>query len=614
MFERTVTPEELARLKAQREEADRLYNEALTALDVAQLRLPDLPHPPPSLDEHQITPLNQSWQILNANGNGPQPPTAAAGGWKGRLAGFVWRTVSPYFERQQTFNARLVDHLNRNVAVERATREAIAATITTLGDQLNALARFQSHLIVFLQQITPFVDTKDYEAVGLNKRITEDAREIVDILDHRTVGLGGAISGVSDELLKRWESMVAREHRYDAKTAALTAAHEELRSTIAILQQSSLTLKREFERLRALPNATATSTTATSGQAASSQAARQASKPPTIAASADASASPAASQAAADNASSQANAGEASKPPALAASADASASPAASQAAADNASSQADAGEAATAPREIAGGPSGSPATIAASDGATAPYAASYAAASSSAHIASSIDSYKYVGFEDRYRGSQEDIRARLTAYLPFFEGASDVLDIGCGRGEFLDLLRERGITARGLDVNHEMVEVCKARGLDVSEGDALSFLNSLPDASLGGLLAAQVVEHLEPGYLMQLLDVAYHKLRPGSRIILETINPACWFAFFSSYIRDITHVRPLHPDTLSYLITASGFQRVTVRYEAPYPEHEKLQPIAGEGPQTEVFNANVEKLNALMFTYLDYAAIGERH
>ncbi len=517
MFERTVTPEDLARLKAQREEADRLYNEALTALDVAQLRLPDLPHPPPSLDEHQITPLNQSWQILNANGNGsdtgganqPQPPTAAAGGWKGRLAGFIWRTVFPYFERQQTFNARLVDHLNRNVAVERATREAIAATITTLGDQLNALARFQSHLIVFLQQITPFVDTKDYEAVGLNKRITEDAREIVDILDHRTVGLGGAISGVSDELLKRWESMVSREHRYEAKTTALTAAHEELRSTIAILQQSSLTLKREFERLRALPNAATTSTTATSGQATSSQA---------------------------------------------------------------------------------------------------------DAARVSSAHIASSIDSYKYVGFEDRYRGSQEEIRARLAAYLPFFEGASDVLDIGCGRGEFLDLLRERGITARGLDVNHEMVEVCKARGLDVSEGDALSFLNSLPDASLGGLLAAQVVEHLEPGYLMQMLDVAYHKLRPGSRIILETINPACWFAFFSSYIRDITHVRPLHPDTLSYLITASGFQRVTVRYEAPYPEHEKLQPIAGDGPQTEVFNANVEKLNALMFTYLDYAAIGERH
>ena len=81
---------------------------------------------------------------------------------------------------------------------------------------------------------------------------------------------------------------------------------------------------------------------------------------------------------------------------------------------------------------------------------------------------------------------------------------------------------------------------------------------------SLGGLFAAQVVEHLEPDYLMRFLDAAYHKLRPGSKIVLETINPACWFAFFSSYIRDITHVRPLHPDTLQYFLRASGFQKVT--------------------------------------------------
>jgi O-antigen chain-terminating methyltransferase len=217
------------------------------------------------------------------------------------------------------------------------------------------------------------------------------------------------------------------------------------------------------------------------------------------------------------------------------------------------------------------------------------------------------------VGFEDQFRGSAEDIRARMSDYVPLFAGTSDVLDIGCGRGEFLDLLREKGITARGLDINHEMVEVCRTRGLDVAEGDAVSYLLSLPDASLGGLISAQVVEHLEPDYMIRLLDVAYHKLRPGSRIILETINPACWFAFFQSYIRDVTHVQPVHPETLSYFLTASGFQRVTVQYRAPYPEHEKLQPIHGHDAASETFNANVEKLNRLMFTYLDYAAIGER-
>ena len=187
------------------------------------------------------------------------------------------------------------------------------------------------------------------------------------------------------------------------------------------------------------------------------------------------------------------------------------------------------------------------------------------------------------------------------------------MLDVGCGRGEFLDLLAARGISCRGLDLNHEMVEVCRARGLRVDEGDALGFLRALPDGIVGGLLAAQVVEHLQPDYLLALIDVAYHKLRPGSKFILETINPACWFAFFASYIRDITHVRPLHPDTLSYFVQASGFQRVAVRYRAPYPEHEKLQRAPAADPVGQTVNANVERLNGLLFTYMDYAVVGQR-
>jgi len=229
------------------------------------------------------------------------------------------------------------------------------------------------------------------------------------------------------------------------------------------------------------------------------------------------------------------------------------------------------------------------------------------------------LDSHKYVGFEDQFRGSAEDIRRRVEEYLPIFEQTSDVLDVGCGRGEFLDLLRAHGIHARGVDVNPAMVEVCRGKGLDAEAGDALTYLRGLPDASLGGLFAAQVVEHLEPRYLARVLDAAFEKLRPGAPIVLETINPACWFAFFESYIRDLTHVRPVHPDTLKYLLVATGFQQVEIRYRAPYPEGEKLQKVAAGAPQAaladlvETLNANVEKINRLLFTYLDYAAIGRR-
>jgi hypothetical protein len=160
-------------------------------------------------------------------------------------------------------------------------------------------------------------------------------------------------------------------------------------------------------------------------------------------------------------------------------------------------------------------------------------------------------------------------------------------------------------------------VDVCRSEGLDATTADALVYVRGLPDGSLGGLFAAQVVEHLDPRYLMQLLDVAFDKLRPGAPIVLETINPACWFAFFESYIRDITHVRPVHPDTLKYLLIASGFQQVDVRYRAPYPEIDKLQPVPADASAAiglvETLNENVEKINRLLFTYLDYAAIGRR-
>ena len=231
------------------------------------------------------------------------------------------------------------------------------------------------------------------------------------------------------------------------------------------------------------------------------------------------------------------------------------------------------------------------------------------------------LNAFKYLAFEDQFRGSVDDIGGRLKDYVALFQGQTDVLDIGCGRGEFLELLAAAGVRARGLDINLAMVEASRARGLDVSQGDALSYISSLPDASLGGLFAAQVAEHLPPDYLSTLLETAAHKIRAGGVIVLETINPACWVAFFDSYIRDLTHVRPLHPDTLQYLVRVSGFPQVSVAFTSPVAAADRLQrirPVPADAPPAiieivDVINDNLDKLNARMFTHRDYAVIGRK-
>ena len=226
-------------------------------------------------------------------------------------------------------------------------------------------------------------------------------------------------------------------------------------------------------------------------------------------------------------------------------------------------------------------------------------------------------DAFKYLGFEDRFRGSREAIRARLHGYLPLFAGATDVLDVGCGRGELLELLREASVGARGIDANERMASICRERGLAVEHARALEYLRAQPDASLGGLAAIQVVEHLPPGYLMAFLEAAYHALRPGSAIVLETINVSCWMAFFETYLRDLTHARPLHPDTLRFLVEASGFTHVEVSYREPVRDEDRLPRVDTSdpvlAPVAAAINAHADQLNARLFSSMDYAVIARK-
>lgn len=224
-------------------------------------------------------------------------------------------------------------------------------------------------------------------------------------------------------------------------------------------------------------------------------------------------------------------------------------------------------------------------------------------------------DRLDYLAFEGLMRGSTRDIADRQRPYLNCFAGVDDILDVGCGRGEFLALLRDAGKRASGVDRDADMVDQCQADGLDVIQGDATSNLAARRPGSLGGVFAAQVVEHLPPNALIGFLEAAARALRPGGVIALETINPASLSAL-RNYFADLTHAQPLVAETLMFLVESSGFRDVEVRFTSDLPDAARLQSPTDDdlpGPAGEAIRRNVELLNALLFAPQDYAVVARR-
>jgi len=191
---------------------------------------------------------------------------------------------------------------------------------------------------------------------------------------------------------------------------------------------------------------------------------------------------------------------------------------------------------------------------------------------------------------ETEFRGSEERIRERHSQYVELFAGSSPVLDLGCGRGEFLGLLEENGIEAMGVDLDGDMVEHCRSLGYRVGRVDALAYLRSLETATVGGIFSAQVIEHLTPRDVISLVSHAARALRPGGVLVVETVNPRSITAL-SSFFLDLTHVRPYEPLGIAHLLATSGFVDVDTRFLYPDSLRDELATALGHalGPNEEM-------------------------
>jgi O-antigen chain-terminating methyltransferase len=208
---------------------------------------------------------------------------------------------------------------------------------------------------------------------------------------------------------------------------------------------------------------------------------------------------------------------------------------------------------------------------------------------------------FDYARFAERFRGSEDYVKAGQQLYLPYFAGCRNVLDIGCGRGEFLKMMREAGIRARGIELSQESVAACRLEGLDAEVADAFPYLAGLPDGSLDSIFCSQVVEHLPPERLPELIRGCAGRLAPGGVIAIETPNPECLAIFATHFYLDPTHTRPVPHPLLIFYLEEFGVGNIEVR---------RLSPARESMPALDTLP---EQFREAFFGALDYAVIGRK-
>jgi 2-polyprenyl-3-methyl-5-hydroxy-6-metoxy-1,4-benzoquinol methylase len=207
-----------------------------------------------------------------------------------------------------------------------------------------------------------------------------------------------------------------------------------------------------------------------------------------------------------------------------------------------------------------------------------------------------------WMRFAEQFRGSEDRIREQQKGYVARFAGAPGaVLDIGCGRGEFLEAAKAAGLPARGVDQNHESIALCRSKGLEVEQGDMFEYLESLAEGSLGGAYCAQVIEHLPPAGVLRLVNLLAKKLRLGALVAIETPNPECLAIFATHFYIDPTHTRPIPAPLLRFYLEEAGFGSVEIERLAPAVES---MPALAELPPA---------FRAAFFGGLDYAVVARK-
>lgn len=219
--------------------------------------------------------------------------------------------------------------------------------------------------------------------------------------------------------------------------------------------------------------------------------------------------------------------------------------------------------------------------------------------------------SIDYFDFENHFRGSREHVKKVQTMYLPYYEGRKNVLDLGCGRGEFTEMLTERNVGVTGVDQYAPYVEYMKTLGLPVVHDDAIHYLNE--QEQVDGIFVGQVVEHISVGQILELCRLAYEKLEEGCYLIMETPNPTSLAIYTECFYMDPSHQKPVHPRTLKYIAEKAGFSSVEILYTQASRMPFHIPRLKENDADFKEFNEAMGRVSELLYGSQDYAIVARK-
>lgn len=213
-----------------------------------------------------------------------------------------------------------------------------------------------------------------------------------------------------------------------------------------------------------------------------------------------------------------------------------------------------------------------------------------------------------YLDFENEFRGSTHLISQRQRQYVTYFKGKKNVIDIGCGRGEFLELMKKEEINTIGVDTYQDFVSLCKIKGFQVINSDGIEYLSNCD--AVDGIFLGQVVEHLKLDQIIRLCNLAYQKLEEGGAIVIETPNPKSLSTFANSFYMDPSHEKPVHPYSLKYYLKKAGFSDIKIIYTEESKEPGIVTLLDSSASNIDEFNASLKRVSDVLFGSQDYAVI----